>query len=254
MNPWQPPSRTLGQPHQAEGDLLRNLPVPLLPQTITDTPTGLSRGQPQGPSLYSPFSSTGSPNYALVKTPLSSPTSEDTLPPHATYKEKEHVQRKRHWDTVMLEPTDDPLDHSPIFSAGSSTGIPSVHDGLPQRSHSFFGEERILRPFGIIPEQAPRMESLLETMLTASSKPVLEETPPLTPSNSGSLSQAEELMVEQIAAASSTPRLGVSSKQKRFQCHLCGSTFAQRGDMIRHIRVKGNIKVLSRELCYGPEK
>lgn len=26
---------------------------------------------------------------------------------------------------------------------------------------------------------------------------------------------------------------------KRFQCQLCGSTFAQRGDLVRHIRVKG---------------
>jgi hypothetical protein len=46
------------------------------------------------------------------------------------------------------------------------------------------------------------------------------------------------------AAGTASPgadlRLGVAVKQKRFQCHMCAATFAQRGDMMRHIRVKGN--------------
>lgn len=241
MNPWPPPSRNQGQPLPTlptHGYFSRNSPPGLLRQTNAGTPTGTNYSGDRAPNEFSPFS-TESPDYSFTRTPLQSPGTESTLPPHATYRDKDLTQRKRYWDTVMLEPTDDPLDHSPIFSAGSSAGIPTVHDSLPQRSHNFFSEERVLRPFGGIPDQAPKMESLLETMMTSVSKPLLEETPPLTPSNSGSLSQAEELMVEQIAAASSTPRLGVSSKQKRFQCHLCGSTFAQRGDMIRHIRVKG---------------
>lgn len=32
---------------------------------------------------------------------------------------------------------------------------------------------------------------------------------------------------------------GAIRKRGRFQCHMCTATFAQRGDMMRHIRVKG---------------
>jgi hypothetical protein len=79
-----------------------------------------------------------------------------------------------------------------------------------------------------------KTSSLLETM-TGTVVPLSRRN--LQPSTELSTSVSGKLMDQRDRE--SLPVTVLGRKQKRFQCQYCGSTFAQRGDMTRHIRVKG---------------
>lgn len=151
----------------------------------------------------------------------------------------------------------------PLSSSGSST--PSTvdgsvsSDGSPRRSASralSLSPRSVLAPH-VGASQAQRAQ-YWSTVLTEKLDPL--PTPTLSkaeargisrsPRSSPPLPQKARSLIANMTLGNDehTPPpslrapqvlMGAVRKRGRFQCHLCTATFAQRGDMMRHIRVKG---------------
>jgi hypothetical protein len=169
------------------------------------------------------------------------------------------LMRKKHWETVLADPMT-PIQYLRRHALGTQNADKTRDKKLQgigsekqksQWAHDleFSNSKASLACWTVSPFEAPnsfehkpngpsykygRTSSLLEN-LTRDQQNL-----------GGNLQAATELstsICEDIATSveenTNRPVAALSRKHKRFQCHFCSSTFAQRGDMIRHIRVKG---------------
>lgn len=176
----------------------------------------------------SPITSIGSDGSPRIEeAPIFPQPRQPDLPPSQAAADKdlipdEYRQRQRYWNTV-LEPNNCPQQ---IAETNPYSKLPKqlARCTFPKRTS-------VLAIPNLVASQPPqRMASLIENMMTSSVNSEAEQ------------SNANVNAI--ITAHHTLPRPGISvlpvSKRKRFKCHLCPATFAQRGDMMRHIRVKGN--------------
>jgi hypothetical protein len=216
MDPWPPPHQLLVHATRAASSGGRS---PLLPGGRSDASTAA------GNVGHSPFSSMTSSGSTAV-TPPAPGAKQPTLPPRAharVHADESSAQRRQYWNTVLIEG-----ESSPALS--SATLLPLSESPSFQKLPRVTADEGAAVPPACKAGGRPtRAASLLENMMTdrGAGKPA-DRPGPDASSAAGTASPGADL------------RLGVAVKQKRFQCHMCAATFAQRGDMMRHIRVKGN--------------
>lgn len=151
--------------------------------------------------------------------------------------ERTHVMRQQYWSTV-LEPRNE-----------TSCNVASARRGdlhlWPGNSESVRASMSAPHKF-YLPESSFSREKqtgdIFQTDLLSQSTTSLLDHMKSRKSNASfanfkSVPTSHDLGHGVMSLSSSAP--GRSSSFKRFHCQLCGSTFAQRGDLVRHIRVKG---------------
>lgn len=125
---------------------------------------------------------------------------------------KFHAQRIHYWNTVLTEGTK--FAASPLRPS-----ISGARHILPKQAHLKNLSMQIQTK-----HSPTRTTSLIANMTTQHT----------VPSASSHAADSSEVYLSQ----SKHTATGIA-KRPRFQCHMCPATFAQRGDMMRHIRVKG---------------
>lgn len=210
-------------------------------------PSGLAPLNPSIQSLQLPMTSKHDDNLSQSESPVSILATQQlasaqrhgaypsSLPPHADKSQARAAvddeilsMRARHWATVLCQ-----TDARMNVPAHRSTAVKSkesveVSSTLAQTTTSSIvtHETRAAALSG-------RASSLLENFIRDNGVDRLETPDSFFGADSSTTTR--QLSADSSVADKPAP----AQKPKRFQCQLCGSTFAQRGDMIRHIRVKG---------------
>jgi hypothetical protein len=153
------------------------------------------------------------------------------LPPHASppLHTDSLVMRQQYWSTVLLAPGSLALSSTAKARAGQR--MSQCHFSVPisnNRNREKNVREAIGKVRAVHADSYPRSStSLIDSMSTISYDYTISPVSRMKPSS----------------ATSDKPTLvqrdGAADHLKRFKCQFCASTFAQRGDMMRHIRVKG---------------
>jgi hypothetical protein len=195
----------------------------------------------------------------LNPSPTVQTSAADPVPVHTTPSDANLQMRRRHWEIVLAGPVL-PICALPRRARGNVNADDTRELKLQAPSATAVGDIRLETSLNKAkspkhtmrrkpdlaavsqPSWAKRSaaypcgktSSLLETMtgtVVPLSRRYLQPSTELSTSVSGKMMDQRDI--------ESLPVTALGRKQKRFQCQYCVATFAQRGDMTRHIRVKG---------------
>jgi hypothetical protein len=190
--------------------------------------------------IDSPVSSIASTGNTYLATDITMEPSLQVLPPHAAFPtgSQTPAMRRQYWSTVLhAQVSPKSLSHS-----SAKVVIPGIPPTANSQDHckiqSNVGLQRGLLGLAHFPPHSAAARSdaalysrasspLLENGMTIPNARATKEVFPTSPLSTGPMTHVSELRRE------------FANKLKRFKCQYCAATFAQRGDMMRHIRVKG---------------